>query len=95
MEKKKNGWVVRACVRSCVRELRSIPSALNYHSSTVCVYVFKSCELSYVCVCGCRVNSSPTTPPYGGSSTHHGIPLSLCLARPPRSLPHQQSFGDL
>lgn len=36
MDGKKNGWVVRVCM--C--ELRSIQSALNYHSSTVCVCVF-------------------------------------------------------
>lgn len=36
----KNGWVVCLCV--CVSVLRSILSALNYHSSTVhvCVCVF-------------------------------------------------------
>lgn len=36
----KNGWVVCLCV--CVSELRSILSALNYHSSTVrvCACVF-------------------------------------------------------
>lgn len=56
-EGEKNGWVVRLCVRARVK-LRSIPSALNYHSSTVCVF-------TAVSLCGCRVNSSPTTPPNG------------------------------
>lgn len=40
----------------CERELRSIPSALNYHSSTVCVFIP---------VCFLMCVAAPTTPPNG------------------------------
>ncbi len=44
MERRMGGLCV------CVCEVRSIPSALNYHSSTVCVCV--SIPVSFlVCVC--------------------------------------------
>lgn len=57
IEGRREEWV--GCAFACVRvRLRSIPSALNYHSSTVCVF-------TAVSSCGCRVNSSPTTPPNG------------------------------
>lgn len=46
------------CVYEWEKKLRSIPSALNYHSSTVCVCVFIPARL-LMCV------AAPTTPPNG------------------------------